>query len=389
MTFDGDVAVIGVGTAGSMALWRLAARGIDVHGFEQFGVGHDRSAAGGETRMFRTTSLKHASYVDLARESRFLWDELERESGHKIREVCGELVMGSGDAPGLVKAREFAKEFDLNCEDLDVAQVRRRFPQHKPRPTDTFLLDKDAGFLRSDLAVVAAARVAEEMGATLRQYSRVEAIEPDADGVTVCADGHAYRFQAAVVAAGPWAGRLIPYLDPLIQVRRPVQAWFAVRHPADFAAGGFPGFLRTGQDSYYGFPSIDGATIKMGLASDYNKVVANQDHLPRTVTVEEIERFREVAAEYFNGLYPEPVRVGAWMEGYTTDNQAVVGLMPDVPSLIALTGFSGHGFKFASLMGEVAVDFACDGATKHDVSLMSPSRALPPWPEPAEPSGRG
>jgi sarcosine oxidase len=381
LSFDADVAVIGVGSIGSMALWRLAARGLHVHGFEQFGVGHDRSAAGGETRMFRTNSLKHASYVGLARESLGLWRELERSSGHRLLELCGELVMGADDAPGMVKAREHAREFDLRCESLDSDEVRRRYPQHRVRSTDSFLLDWDAGYLRADLAVVAAAHVAQNCGAVLHQYTGVDAIEPDADGVRVSAAGRVLRFRKAIVTAGPWTVPLVPALQGLIQVRRPVQAWFAVQNPQAFAPDRFPGFLRTGSDSYYGFPSVDGVTIKLGLSSDYNKLVEDQDQLERRVTLDEIARFREVAAEFFNDLYPEPVRVGAWMEGYTMDNQAIVGPLPDTPSVLVLSGFSGHGFKFASLMGEVAAELVDEGQTRRGLEFMSPARALAPWPQ--------
>jgi sarcosine oxidase len=371
------VAVLGTGTMGAMTLWRLARRGIPAVGIEQFAPGHDQSAAGGETRIFRTAYLEGPQYVPLLQESQSLWRELEAEAGRSLLTLTGGLMIGSPGSPGIGNVLDSIRAFDLPHEILEPAAARSRYPQHQIGNDEIMVLDKQAGFLRPELAVLMAAAAAERAGAAVERYRRIEAIEPGAGGVSVHADGTERRFDQVVVAGGAWAGRLVPRLAPWIQPRRIVLAWFAARQPELFTPERCPIFIRTGDADgsghMSGMPSVDGAGVKISGDSVHD-LVPDPDSLDRTVSVADLARTREAVERLMPGLYPYPIRVSAYMDGYTPDGHALVGVLPGTDRVIVLAGFSGHGFKMSPVIGDIAADLLCDGKTSRPVDHLAPGR---------------
>ena len=131
MSYHGDVAVVGVGSIGSMAAWRLATAGLAVHGFEQHGLGHDRGAAGGESRRFATHGMGDSREVPLAIESQALWRTLESLTGRDLLTLNGGLVIGPPDAPGLTNAKKSAVTYQLPYEELNSSDIGARYPEHR------------------------------------------------------------------------------------------------------------------------------------------------------------------------------------------------------------------------------------------------------------------
>ncbi|NED96383.1 N-methyl-L-tryptophan oxidase [Phytoactinopolyspora alkaliphila] len=380
MNYDADVAVIGVGSIGSMALWRLASRGVAVHGFEQYGVPHDRSAMGGESRMFRSTSPREPVYVSFAAESLALWQQLEAETGQRVLRLNGELVLGPETAPHIVNVLESVRAYGLEHELLDERDIARRYPQQRIRPGDIGILDPHAGFLRPELAVLAAARRAGALGAVLHAHTPVLQVEPDADGVTVTTTERAHRYQQVVLAGGPWVDRLAPQLRGKIQVRRPIQVWYAVDDPPAYTPERFPITLRPEDDGFYAFPSLDGVTVKAGPTGPFKQVVPDPDQLDRTVGMDEVRTLNEIIKRDLPGLHPDPIRVSAYMDGYTADNRPIAGHADSSDRVVILGGFSGLGFKYATAFGEAGAELVVDGASRFDLKPFSPDRELSTWP---------
>ncbi len=367
------IAVLGTGTMGAMTLWRLARRGIPAVGLEQFAPGHDRSAAGGETRIFRTAYLEGPQYVPLLQEAQVLWRELEAETGRQLLTLTGGLMIGSPGSPGIRNVLDSISGYDLPHEILDPAAARSRYPQHQIGDDEIMVLDPQAGFLRPELAVLLAAAAAERAGATVQRYTRIEAIEPGPDGVTVHADGNAQRFDRVAVAGGAWSGRLLPQLAPLIQPHRIVLTWFAARDPASFTPERFPVFVRSSDSvDMSGMPSVDGAGVKVD--SDSESPIADPDSLSRTVPAADLESVRNAVGRLLPGLYPDPIRVTAYMDGYSPDGHALVGALPRNDRVIVLAGFSGHGFKMSQVIGDIAADLLLDGKTSRAVDHLAPAR---------------
>ncbi|MFD1707177.1 N-methyl-L-tryptophan oxidase [Siminovitchia sediminis] len=371
---DGDVGVIGLGSMGSMALWRIAKKGISVIGFEQFGIGHDYSAAGGESRIFRTAYGEGAEYVPILKESYRLWRELERESGNTLLHLTGALMIGEPDTPFMANVLKSAKNFDLEHEVLDEQQWKKRYPQHRPLPGEIMVLDKLAGGLRPELAVVSAVKQAEKLGAKVYSHCRVESIKNTGNTIQVMANGKEYHFKKVVIATGPWTSVFMPNPKRQIHAKRLVMGWFAAKDIKKFQQDNFPVYIReSGEDKFYGTPTFEGSMVKAAVYHDFG-TLQHPDELERTMMPEDLKHLRETVQKYLPDLYPDPVRTGVYMDGFTNDEHSFVGSIDEDGCIILLGGFSGHGFKMSSAIGKIAADLVLDGNTSFDIGHLSPTR---------------
>ncbi|WP_037064420.1 N-methyl-L-tryptophan oxidase [Pseudonocardia acaciae] len=368
------VAVIGLGSVGSMALWRLAARGVEAVGYERFSPGHDRSAHGGESRLFRTAYLEDPGYVPLLRRARELWQRLEAESGASLLRLTGMLMIGSAGSDDMANVFSSVERYGVDAETVPLHEARARWPQHAFREDDVIVLDREAGYLRPELSVLHAATRARERGAIVHRYTTVTALDVRDDGVRVRTGSGSERFDHAVVTAGPWAAKVLAGLAPYVSVRRPVSAWFPARTPELFAPERFPPFIRSTPTDCYGVPALDGSGVKLGLSEKDNRPVDDPDSLDRHVPIDEVDAFRKVAADYFPDLFADPIRVSAYMEGYTPDGHGLVGPAEGSGRVTVVAGLSGHGFKLAPALGDIAADYAVDGTSAHTLDLLDPGR---------------
>ena len=368
------VAVIGLGTMGSMALWQLAKAGVDVTGFEQFGIGHDRSAVGGESRLFRTAYLEGPEYVPMLRRSQELWRKLEVETEQKLLSLVGNLTIGKKTSDYVVNVLKSIEQFAIEHEVYDVNEARKLYPQHKFAEDDVVILDKEAGYLRPELAVVSAVYRAQELGATINRHTKIKTIEHRRDHVVLTTENETYTFDEVIVATGPWLRELLPNYNELIQPRAIIMSWFIPENLAEFQADVFPTFIRIVDEyDYFGLPTIDQSMIKIAL-SGYEPDVENLDQLNEVDKYKDIERAAHVVKTYFNNIHPDPVRLSVHMDAYSPDEHPFVGRLDDQSNIIVLGGYSGHGFKLAPVMGEIARDFIVDGMTEHRIDHLKPLR---------------
>jgi sarcosine oxidase len=367
-----DVIVVGTGTMGSMALWRLAGRGVTAVGLEQFAPGHDRGSGHGESRMTRTAYFEGPEYVPLVQAALPLWRELEAESGAELLTMTGGLMIGRPDGELVAGALRSARAHRLACELLAPADAAARFPHHRLTGDEVALWEDGAGVLRPERAIRAAAERARALGAELVTGVRVTAIEADGAGVTVRAGDAEYRAGQAIVCAGPWLGRLLPGLGLPLSVERQVMTWFPAADPAAFAADRFPVFVHERPDrTGYGLPSLDGATVKVAI--HHGGRPADPDALDRAIVESDVAPAAAFVAECLRGLTPAPARAVVCLYTNTPDRHFVLGRLESSPVTV-VSACSGHGFKFAPVLGEIAADLALDGRTPHDVASFSPAR---------------
>ena len=368
-----DVVVVGVGSMGSMALWRLARRGLRVLGVEQFEPGHDRGSGHGESRIIRTAYFEGQEYVPLVRSAFQLWRELESESGRPLLTMTGALMIGRPEDELVRGVLRSIQEHGLEHELLDQQEARRRHPQHRLLPTEVALFERDAGLLRPEAAVRAAAERAVELGAQLVTGRRVSGLSFQEGGVQVDAGGATYRARRAVVSPGAWLPRLLPELELPIEIERQVQVWFPARRIESFLPEAFPVFMHERDGLLlYGLPSMDGATVKVAVHHEGRP--ADPDRLDREVTEAELDHVSELVGERLEGLEPVAARAAVCMYSNSPDYRFVVGTHPRAPATIVLGGFSGHGFKFAPVIGEAAAEWAATGGTRHPIGRFSPTR---------------
>jgi sarcosine oxidase len=380
---DADVLVVGLGSMGSMALWRLAARGVKAVGFDRFHPPHTMGSHHGGSRIIRTAYYEGPGYVPLARRSFELWRELARASGHDLLTMTGGLHTGPPDSPEFAGALLSAREHGVAHEVLDAAEVGRRFPQHALRPEELGLLEEEAGYLVPELAIEAALERASALGAEAHFDAPVEAVEPATGGVSVRAGGRTWRAPHAVVATGAWNSKLnLPGLGVPLRVVRQSQAWFRAGRPALHHPSRAPIFVRhvgamvPGTEFAYGFPSLDGRTVKVGVFETEEPVV-DPDTVDRTPVPDDWDAVASFVRAAMPDLDPEPERVAVCLQEFTPDSHFVVGPLREAPAITALVGFSGHGFKFASALGEAAADFATEGRTQLAVGHLAAARFAP------------
>lgn len=375
---EARVAVVGVGTIGAMTLWQLAKQGVLAVGYDTFAPGHDRGAAGGESRIFRTAYKEGPQYVPLLREAYVLWRELEQASGRPLLHAVGCATVGPADHPSVLAVQDAARLHDLALDVLDADAARKRVPEHPVRDGEVMLIDPLGGLLRPEASVSAAVSAAEEIGAQVRRYSAVLAVR-DNDGrsaTVVTADGEA-TYDRVVVSPGPWAGMLdLPVALPLT-VQRITATWFARRDTELFDLAHTPVTIRVGSPGFSCFPSVDGVSSKVIVHGGFVDMV-DPDTLPRTAPVAEVTRATAAVDAVLPGLFPDPVRIGMYCDAWTPDSHALLGPSHQGSAVIIAAGFSGHGFKLAPAFGRVVAGLACGGELASELSFLDPSRSLVP-----------
>lgn len=375
-TSGADVAVIGLGAIGSMALWRLAERGVAVHGYERFGIAHDRGASAGQTRRFSVQSQRDPRVTPLAVEALGLWRELEQHTERELLRQTGGVIIGPDGTPEILSATASARDNGLPHEVLDAAALRPRFPQHVVRDGDVGVTDAMAGYLRPEASVASAVERASALGAAVRPYAEVVAVESRATGVAVVTRAGEQTYDRVVLAPGPWVGELVAGARRRIVPRRIVQAWYLARRPRDYHPDVFGVFERVGDVQAYGFPTLDGVTVKVGIKFGTYPEVPDLAHVDRSVDLAFATRVTATVRDFFPGLCPDPVSLQTGVEGFSPDGLPLLGLAPSDPRLVVACGFSGSGFKFAPVMGEFAAAFAVEGSTDRDVAFLAPDRHL-------------
>jgi len=373
-----DVAVVGVGAMGSATLWRLASRGATVAGFDQFAPPHDLGSSHGESRIIRTAYFEGSDYVPLVRRAFDLWRELEHESDASILTMTGALMIGRPEGALIVGTLDSVRTHDLAHEVHDRDAMAARYPQHRLDPDEIGIYEADAGLLRPEAGIAAAIARAEALGATVRRNTPVTAIKVVGPAEAwVTAGDEVYIARHVVVSTGSWLGRLLYQLRLPLRVERQVPVWFPLREPALYSPERFPVFLRalpnTGGDRYrYGFPTLDGVTAKVAI--HHEGATTSADRLDRTVRAEDLAPVESFVRDYMRGLAPEAARAGVCMYTNTPDEHFIIGPTPGLPALTLLGGFSGHGYKFMPVVGDIAADLALNGRTDYPIGLFAPAR---------------
>lgn len=374
---------------GAQVLWQLSKRGVDVTGFETYSPGHSRGAAGGENRLFRNIELEDPGYSPIVARADHLWDELQKESGRELRTLTGALLMGAPEHKQMRTALQNAAVTGVEHEVLDENQLYRRFPQFRVDDGDIAVLDVRGGFIRPELTVATAARLAQANGASVVTNTPVVSVRGTSTGAVVATAGAQHHFDRVVVTAGGWTAKLLPTFDSLVETRRLISSWhFGI--DANYLPGIIP-FIRTEPTYCYGIPTPDFTAMKIGLGYSQHLEVEDPDEVERVVRPEELAPFQEKISRYVPGLDLHPMRTETYLETYTPTRREWIGKHPEMDNVIVMSGFSGHGFKMCTAIGEIGANLVLDEPAQVDLSFLAenvlsrqPSPAgLHPCPDPA------
>ena len=372
-----DTIIIGLGAMGSAAAYQLAGRGRRVLGLERFTPAHANGSSTGRSRIIRQAYMEHPGYVPLLQRAYDLWAQLEHETGEELLTLTGGLMLGAPDSQAVAGATLSARTHSLPYELLDAAEIRRRFPPLSPADDTVALFEQRAGFLRPEASIMAFLRRAEALGAELRFEEPALTWDADERGVRVTTARGTYEAGRLILAPGPWAPALLRELGAPLQVQRQVLLWVAPEGGvAPFLPDRFPVYIwEVSPDvTFYGFPHQEGAPGGVKVALHGGGQACTPETIDRTVRPEDLAALRAAVGERIPALRGPLLDAATCMYTNAPDEHFVLGMHPSRPHVVVASPCSGHGFKFASAIGEVLADLAESGATRHPIGLFDPGR---------------
>ncbi len=371
-----DVVVVGLGAMGSAALNALAHRGARVLGIERFAPGHDKGSSHGGTRVIRLGYFEHPSYVPLLRRTYELWRELEAASGQALLHVTGIAEIGAPDGTVVAGTLLASRTHGLPHEVLNAKALMERFPAFRIPPDFIGVVQPDGGFVAVEPAIEAQLALAKTAGAEVLTGTAVGSIAPRRNGVSISVGGRSIDAGTAIVSSGPWVKRLLPDLPVQIRVTRQVMAWFQPINAdaAPFAAGRFPVFvLESRHGVHYGFPPQGTDGVKVAKHHHRDEAV-DPDRHERAISAGDEALIRSALADHIPAANGKLLAAKTCLYTMTPDGDFIIDRMPGAPNIIVASPCSGHGFKFAPVIGEILADLATAGTTQHDISRFQIGR---------------
>ncbi|MEM8620985.1 MAG: N-methyl-L-tryptophan oxidase [Actinomycetota bacterium] len=372
-----DCIVVGTGGVGAATLFHLARRGARAIGVDRFAPGHDRGSSHGETRLFRLAYFEHEGYVPLLQRARELWLELGEQVGTTLYHELGILEVGDRDGPVVGGVLESASRHDLLVEELSPSMVERRWPGFTIPAGQSAVFEPTAGYLSVEACVEAHAQLARAHGAVLDIGSEATTWSTDGDDVLVSTSRREYRARRAVITAGAWAPQLLGTVAFPLDVRRQSTFWFAADDRYG-AASGMPAFFFEDTDGppghgHYGVPALDRRGVKVARHHG-GRPVDDPSALDRTLDPAELADATGFLARCLPGVGGEMTHHAVCMYTNSPDGHFVVDRHSHAPQVQFAAGLSGHGFKFASVLGEVLADLALEGGTDHPIEFLGAQR---------------
>ncbi|MDN7242536.1 N-methyl-L-tryptophan oxidase [Planococcus sp. N028] len=370
-----DVAIIGAGTMGMAAGAFLAQQGVKTVLIDAFDPPHVKGSHHGDTRLIRHAYGEGRQYVTLVKRAQQLWEELEQQTGYKIFEKTGVLGLGPEDSPFLQETIAAAQNYDLPLEILKSQEIKERWPGFSVPDHFIGCFEVGSGIIYSENAIKAFKETAIKNGAHLVTNTPVQHIDMnDEHGVKISTENTTFYAKKVIITAGAWAAKLLPDLNLPIQPIRKAVGWFEA--PADlYDAANFPSFFIEDQDKKaYGFPSLNGSGLKIGK-SDGGQAIDPDLHTQNFGLFETDEGdLRHLLETYIPGANGKLNQGKTCLYTNSSDHDFIVDYHPENKDVIFACGFSGHGFKFGSVMGEVLSQMALDGQSEFDISIFSLKR---------------
>ncbi len=370
-----DIIVAGVGSMGAAACYELAQKGHRVLGIDQYNIPHDKGSHGGQSRIIRKAYFEHPDYVPLLQRAYEKWDMLERKTGEKVYYETGLLYIGPAGHPVMKGVREAARLHDIAINKASP----EKFPQFNTDEKDELLLEPKAGFLLPGKAISLLAAQALQKGAVIHTGEKILEWKKEKACITVTTDKAVYECGKLIITAGAWTGKLLKELQVPLKVTRQIVMWVKPEKPEQFLPSHFPCWLIASENregAYYGFPYLSGkefgepAGLKLALHFPFEETDA--DNVNREISKAETDELINGLKKYFPAVAAEVVAAKTCLYTNSPDENFVIDFLPGYDNDVTIAcGFSGHGFKFATVVGEILTDMLIAGKTNLPVEFLS------------------
>ena len=362
-----DVAVIGAGAMGGAAAYHLAKSGANIAVFDQFTVPHDRGSSHAETRLIRQAYFENPNYVPLLKRAYELWTELEDTPG-QLFVKNGLFVAGQKDRTIMQGILDSSKQHRIPVEVLSSLDAKNRFPGFRFADNDVCIFERNAGYLLVDNCLLAHLTNAEKLGATVRQKTIVDSLSKTSDGFILKSGNTEFKAKKVVISAGAWAANLLPgKYKPVLSPHRVPLFWFPRIADRPSSEGNTTCFaFDLAEGFFYGFPQLSSDGVKMGLHKPGMKII-NPSAFNRELADDERNPVKDFIKAKLTFVRPTITKEATCIYTMTPDENFIVD---EDDGMVILAGFSGHGFKFASVIGEIAKDLALTGKTKHPTDFL-------------------
>lgn len=369
-----DYLVLGLGGAGSAALYHLARRGHHVAGLDRFPIAHDRGSSHGHTRLIRQSYFEHPSYVPLVQRAFELWEQLSEEHGRDVYYETGIIEAGPADGelvPGVLAS---AEKHNLPIECLSTSEASQRWPQFSFAPDHQVVFEQRAGFLLVEQCVSAHVELAQWAGAETYCDQTIKSIQSEDDVVRVITNQGEFTARKVIVTLGAWARDLLPDVSSYLTVLRKSLHWFEADDSLYSRKSGCPSFLfETGTGYFYGFPASDWRGLKVAQHTG-GEPVKDPLEVNRNLDLAERSEVQQFLARHLPGVSEVPTDHAVCMYTMTPDSHFVIDQCQHDSRIVYAAGLSGHGFKFTAALGEVLADMATGCDCRFDLSRFRGSR---------------
>lgn len=373
-----DVIVLGLGAMGSAAAACLAERGLRVAGFDTFTPPHALGSSHGRTRIFRQAYFEDPGYVQLLVRAREQWSKLERDCAMPLFHTTGAVMIGPASGKLVAGSATSARQFEIPHTMLTAAELRRRWPAFQVPDDAVGLLEPAAGYLNPELCIELLLAQAARHGASLHYSTPVTEWKAGSEGVTVTTPAGTLSADHLVIAAGPWAPKVLSDQGFPMRVTRQAIFWFEPATPMNaFREGAFPIYMmETAADEpmLYGFPLTGPDTEGLKVAVHGSEEACTPETAARDIRAEDERNIRHRLAGTIPSLAGRLLHAETCLYTMTPDEHFIVGVHPRYPQVAVAAGFSGHGFKFAPVVGELLAELVATGDDRCIPDLFAPTR---------------
>ncbi len=382
MNYQFDYIVIGVGSMGSSTCYHLAKSGASVLGIEQFELAHEKGAHSGQSRIVRKAYFEHPDYIPLLERAYQNWEEIERVSGNKVYHTTGLFYTGPKGHPIIENIRAAAKTYNIPLLDSTQQDEISILPLFTVPDDYEWIYEPEAGFVETEKTILTYVEQAKKLGAEIHQQEKVIDWRIKDDGVEVRTDKGEYSCKKIIVTAGPWSAKLMPVIKDQLKITRQTLMWLQPEESSFFQSSSFPCWFVVDRDkpgAYYGFPIADIGDEKnpngFKFAYHYPGEETDPDEVDRIISNEDTRPLLDFIDTYIPKAKGQVLGVKTCLYSNSIDEHFVIDCLKDTDGRVCFArGFSGHGFKFVSVVGEIMADLAMKGTTSLPIGFLRADR---------------